>query len=159
MYRRSRPHSVAAKGVGSMKQYILVAALIAAVFALPAAGQSAVAPPGPPHAEHFTQCMLLPFGQWEDVRMLMTPSMGGDTFWITAPEQLAGHYVIQSYRNLTTKDGPSLVPGALDPRWSSWGSLGKKTGLLARSNQLECRGYFDLGSEILWVDSIDVVVQ
>src|SRR5262245_7953472 len=112
--RDSRPvPSVETKGgTTTMKRYVMVAALLAAVFALPAAGASAGTPPSPPHEEHFTHCALdatLPFEQWQEVRMLLTPS--GDTFWITSPSAFAGHYLIQSYRNFLTRRSPVLVSG------------------------------------------------
>jgi len=143
-----------------MKRYVMVAAVVAAVFALPLAGASAGTPPSPPHEEHFTHCTLdasLPFAQWQEVRMLMTPS--GDTFWITSPSALAGHYLIQSYRNFVTQRDPSLVPSGQDPRWSPWGSLGNKTGQTAKSPVIECKGYFTLDTGTLWVDSVDVLVR
>ena len=140
-----------------MKRYVMVAAIVAAVFALPAAGAAAKTPPSPPHEEHFTHCTLdatLPFAQWTDVRMVLPA--GGDTFWITSPAQWAGHYLIQSYRGFVTQDDPSLVPGEQDPRWSPWGTMGKKTGPVASSGMLQCKGYFLEDAGTRWVDSIDV---
>lgn len=142
-----------------MKRCLMVAT-VAAVIALPAAGASAGTPPSPPHVEHWTHCTLdstLPYPQWDAVRMLL--GGGGDTFWITSPDEWAGHYLIQSYRSFVTTDDPSIVPGQQDVRWSDWMSMGKKTGPVVRSGMLECKGYFLEDEGTRWVDSIDVLVR